>query len=282
MPDNAPDRTPSPTDQPASQVRTETTAQADRRQVREAARETIRQVRQAGKEAVREAREAARQSSKESLEAVRETLRQAREAEADAARNVRDDRRHRGRGTGDGAETDTRTRIQQIALELFTESGYEATSLREIAERLGVTKAALYYHFKTKDEILDSLVNDRVERVGELIAWAQTQPRTAEMRREFLTRYSTLLHEQDHHALMRFFERNQSSMAQHKTGSVMRERMLEMLDLLTDPDATLPNQIRSTMAVFALHSTWFTVRNPEITDDERRRAALEVALDLVG
>src|SRR5262245_31759345 len=48
----------------------------------------------------------------------------------------------------------TRTRIQQVALELFTQHGYEATSLREIAEKLGVTKAALYYHFRTKDEII--------------------------------------------------------------------------------------------------------------------------------
>src|SRR5215469_16465337 len=47
----------------------------------------------------------------------------------------------------------TRERIQAIALELFAEQGYEKTSLREIAERLGVTKAALYYHFKSKEDI---------------------------------------------------------------------------------------------------------------------------------
>ena len=50
----------------------------------------------------------------------------------------------------------TRTRIQRVALELFTEQGYEKTSLREVAERLGVTKAALYYHFKSKDEIVSA------------------------------------------------------------------------------------------------------------------------------
>jgi AcrR family transcriptional regulator len=238
----------------------------------------VREVRQAGRQAVREAREAARQATRDHLQSVRETMRAAREAEADAARAARSGR---ARGVGEAGEPDTRTRIQQIALDLFTENGYEATSLREIAERLGYTKAALYYHFKTKDEILDSLVNDRVERISDLIAWAQAQPRTVELRHEFLRRYSDLLHEQGHHGLMRFFERNQSSMAQHKAGSVMRERMTQMLDLLTDPAAPLPVQIRSSLAIFALHSTWFTVRDPEITDDERRVAALEVALDLV-
>jgi AcrR family transcriptional regulator len=49
--------------------------------------------------------------------------------------------------------TDTRERILDVALELFNEKGYDATSLREIAERLGVTKAALYYHFERKEDI---------------------------------------------------------------------------------------------------------------------------------
>jgi AcrR family transcriptional regulator len=48
----------------------------------------------------------------------------------------------------------TRERILEIALELFSEQGYDKTSLREIAERLGVTKAALYYHFERKEDIL--------------------------------------------------------------------------------------------------------------------------------
>ena len=50
--------------------------------------------------------------------------------------------------------TDMRDRILDVALELFKEQGYDATSLREIAERLGVTKAALYYHFKSKADLL--------------------------------------------------------------------------------------------------------------------------------
>ena len=44
-----------------------------------------------------------------------------------------------------------------MALDLFTEQGYDGTSLREIAEQLGVTKAALYYHFESKEDILMAL-----------------------------------------------------------------------------------------------------------------------------
>ena len=48
----------------------------------------------------------------------------------------------------------TRERILDVALELFNDRGYDKTSLREIAERLGITKAALYYHFDSKEDIL--------------------------------------------------------------------------------------------------------------------------------
>ncbi len=48
----------------------------------------------------------------------------------------------------------TREKILAVALELFTERGYDKTSLRDIAERLGITKAALYYYFERKQDIL--------------------------------------------------------------------------------------------------------------------------------
>jgi AcrR family transcriptional regulator len=251
-------------------------------------RDVMRQVRAAGREAVREAREAARATSRESLESVRETMRQVREAEREVARQVREarsgtrsDRARDPQGSRRSGEGDTRSRIQLTALELFTENGYEATSLREIAERLGVTKAALYYHFKTKDEIIESLVHDRIASIDALLAWAIQQPRTRETRREFVRRYSEMLHRQTHHGLMRFFERNQSSMGQHRVGMIMRDKKIQILTVLADHDAPLQDQIRCSLAIFALHSAWFTVRDPDISDELRREAALEVALDLV-
>ena len=59
---------------------------------------------------------------------------------------------------GPGTRTrDTRERILDVALDLFIEQGFDGTSLRQIAEQLGVTKAALYYHFESKDDILLAL-----------------------------------------------------------------------------------------------------------------------------
>ena len=51
----------------------------------------------------------------------------------------------------------TRERILDVALDLFTDQGFDATSMREIAERLDISKPAIYYHFASKEEILMAL-----------------------------------------------------------------------------------------------------------------------------
>lgn len=69
----------------------------------------------------------------------------------------------------------TRARAQQVALELFTRRGYETTSMREIAEELGIQKASLYHHFSSKEAILRSLFVDRADEAGRLLAWLDEQ-----------------------------------------------------------------------------------------------------------
>ena len=53
---------------------------------------------------------------------------------------------------------DTKERILETALELFAQNGYLGTSMNDIARQLGFTKAALYKHYTSKQEILDKIV----------------------------------------------------------------------------------------------------------------------------
>jgi AcrR family transcriptional regulator len=59
--------------------------------------------------------------------------------------------------SGDPAGASTRERILDVALDLFTDQGFDGTSMREIAERLHLSKPSIYYHFASKDEILMAL-----------------------------------------------------------------------------------------------------------------------------
>ena len=58
----------------------------------------------------------------------------------------------------------TRERILQEALSLFSEKGYEAVSVRDIARAVGVKESSLYNHFKNKRDIFDSIINEFSQR----------------------------------------------------------------------------------------------------------------------
>lgn len=57
----------------------------------------------------------------------------------------------------------TKLKILNVALDLFSTQGYEATSVSQIAEAVGIRKASLYSHFASKQEILDALVDNVFE-----------------------------------------------------------------------------------------------------------------------
>ena len=73
------------------------------------------------------------------------------------------------RGTGR-----TRARILEIARELMAKQGYAGTSIAHIANQLGTSKAGIYYHFKSKEEILDALLTRPV------LAYADIAERAAQ------------------------------------------------------------------------------------------------------
>jgi AcrR family transcriptional regulator len=80
-----------------------------------------------------------------------------------------------------------REQILAGALELFRKQGYDRTSLREISERLGISKSGLYHHFEAKDDLIASLVGPLLDRIHEI---AGAPPvRTDDDLRAFLATY---------------------------------------------------------------------------------------------
>lgn len=182
-------------------------------------------------------------------------------------------------GTKQRRRGNTRQRIQDVALELFAEQGYEKTSLREIAERLEVTKAALYYHFKTKEEIIVSLFEDLTKPIEELIEWGRQQPHTLATKQEIVRRYSQTL--TDAAPLFRFMQENQATVRELSIGEMFKNRMLGMRDIIIDPDADMVDQVRCISALFTMHAGMFVLKDLEGDPEEKRKAILQVATDLV-
>jgi AcrR family transcriptional regulator len=183
-----------------------------------------------------------------------------------------------------GRRGDTRARIQRVALELFAEQGYERTSLREIAERLGVTKAALYYHFKSKEDIVRSFSEDHFARLDALIAWAKEQPPGPATGREILDRYVTVLN--DGSDVFRFLEQNQATLHSHESGKhrfeQFRPRLDALVELIAGRDASTRAKVRAAVAFFSTSACFIYFHGRDDLDpSELRKIVLEIADDLI-
>ncbi len=64
---------------------------------------------------------------------------------------------------GDSGKTGTREKILKESLALFSSRGYKASTMRDIAAAVGVRQGAIYNHFKNKEAILETLLNDLME-----------------------------------------------------------------------------------------------------------------------
>jgi len=63
----------------------------------------------------------------------------------------------------------TRQQILETAQRLFAEHGYDATSIQMIADEMGLTKAAVYYHFRAKSDMLHAVMEPGVRRIETLL-----------------------------------------------------------------------------------------------------------------
>jgi AcrR family transcriptional regulator len=179
---------------------------------------------------------------------------------------------------------DTRSRTQAVAIELFTEQGYDKTSLREIAERLDVTKAALYYHFRSKEDIIRSLIDDYFGQVDDLVAWAKAERRTPARQAEILSRYLDMVI--DSQQVFQMMHQNQAALAsltsgkQH--GELFKKRTNAIVELLAEPGASLPERVRAAVAATSVSVGWMLLRDQVDDPEELREAVLSVAREMTG
>ena len=66
--------------------------------------------------------------------------------------------------------SETRQRIQDVARELFTRKGVQRTSLQDIADCLGITKPALYYHFRSREDLVRSILQPLIDEGEAFVA----------------------------------------------------------------------------------------------------------------
>lgn len=172
---------------------------------------------------------------------------------------------------------DTYDKVLSVAMELFGENGFAGTSLQAIADRVGVTKAALYYHFRTKDELLDALLRPALNDLDRVLDAAEVRKGQAVRQRvlfegfvDFLLRYRTLAVILNHDVSV-------------GTHPAIRPRLesitVRVSAALNDRERPVEYRVAAAVAMGGLYAAVATF--PDLPDDELRAMLLDIVRRLL-
>ena len=174
----------------------------------------------------------------------------------------------------------TKERILDVALELFVDQGFDGTSVRQIAERVGTTKAALYYYFASKDEILMAL-HMRLHELGhELTGPIDDGPVTLEAWNDVLVGLMEQI--AANRALFFLHLRNQAAFEKlHRDDdheAAHDDLQTRLRAILADPRVPLRDRVRMAGAFGVLFASIFLYGDVLSASDEDMREALTEAI----
>jgi AcrR family transcriptional regulator len=169
---------------------------------------------------------------------------------------------------------DTKQHILSAALELFSVNGYSETSLREIAEKVGVSKPSLYHHFSSKDELLLELIRPISTAMEELLerAEAASPPPSA---REFFKSFFDVVVE--HREVSVWMSMDNTARAHPSLGEQGWQQQERLIRLLRGDDGSFERSVQVACALGAMQVGIMTFATFGRLDEARDRI-LESAL----
>lgn len=168
---------------------------------------------------------------------------------------------------------ETRTAILRVALEQFTERGYEGTSTKDIADALGVTKSSLYYHFANKEAIIRALLDNRHAEIDDLITWVDAQPPAPDLLRRTALRWVESTGTERVQG-MRFAHANRAIMRKLAAdGHDRRAWFDDVVDRVLPAGASASERLVAQMAFDTVSAALFAAQGTDASDDDVLQAA---------
>lgn len=164
--------------------------------------------------------------------------------------------------------------ILDAALELFSRQGYNGTSLRQIADAMELSVAALYYHFNAKSDLLAALAEPYLDELDDLVARTEKGgPVDQSGARELLDSYLKLL--LSNTSLTQFLEQDLAVQA-HPQGRRLDELTEKLRAALAGPAPLSADLVRASAALGALRRPVLRLRHLDL--EELRDQLLAQAL----
>ena len=165
--------------------------------------------------------------------------------------------------------------VHEAALRLFAQHGVSGTSLQMIADAMGVTKAAVYHHYKTKDEIVLGILAPALDRLTAVVTEAEAREGRAAQAEAVVTGLvDALLADRWAYGMLQGDPAVAALLRAHPPLQALVHRIRE---LLTGPDPDVTTRIAVAMLGNALKGTATDPLCADLDDDTMRRHLVGLA-----
>ena len=172
--------------------------------------------------------------------------------------------------------SDTKQRILDVARDLFTTQGVQRTSLQDIADRLGITKPALYYHFPSREDLVRSIIQPLLDEGEKFLLAHETRGDTPVQ--ELIEGFFDFNYRHRAPVLMLLAE--MPTLADLGLIDRVLGWRRRLTELICGPEPTLEQSARAVLALGGLQDV--CMQFPDAPVEELRAAAVAAALAALG
>jgi AcrR family transcriptional regulator len=164
-------------------------------------------------------------------------------------------------------------RIAQLALARFRVSGFVGTSIADLAGALGVSKAAIYYHYRSKDTLLHHLVDPLLDAIDACLQDHHTPARTP---RQLLDAYLAVL--LAHREVVPLIATDVAVLNHPSIGPRLRTQNHQLQSLLTTPDTSVAARLRAEAALGGIWRPLIAEPPLDLTDPAHQHILVDAAV----
>ena len=167
-------------------------------------------------------------------------------------------------------------RIARLALDRFRVSGFVGTSIADLAGALGVSKAAIYYHYRSKDALLHRLVDPLLDAIDACIGDHTTPAASARTARPLLGAYLAVLIA--HREVVPLIATDVAVLNHPSIGPRLRAQNQQLQSLLAAPNTTVAARVRAEAALGAIWRPLIAEPPLDLTDRTHQHTLVDAAV----
>ena len=166
-------------------------------------------------------------------------------------------------------------RIAHLALARFRVGGFAGTSIADLAGALGVSKAAIYYHYRSKDALLHRLIDPLLDATDACIQDHSTPAAAARTPRQLLDAYLAVL--LAHREVIALVVSDLAVLNHPAIGPRLRTQNQQLESLLTAPDTSVGAKLRAEAALGAIRRPLIAEPSVDLTDPVHQHILVDAA-----